>query len=141
MSETNRQVALAFLKAMGSNDTEGARATLAPDGCAIAMGNSHFAGTRDATTIIGSIEAFKSLMPTGLRLNVKTVTAEGDRVVVEAEGNAETSAGTRYANNYVFVFTMENGKVKEVKEYFCSILANEVLWPLAQQYESLATAG
>ena len=75
----------------------------------------------------------------GLRQNVKTVTAEGDRVVVEAEGNAETSAGTRYANNYVFVFAMEGGLIKEVREYFCTRYADEVLWPIANQVEALAS--
>ena len=28
------------------------------------------------------------------------------------------------------VFTMRNGRIKQVNEYFCNILADEVLWPL-----------
>lgn len=136
--DTNRATALKFLETMGSNDPEGAAACFAPGGCAVTMGTGNFSGRRDAATVTGAIEAFKTLMPSGLRFTVKTVTAEGDTVVIEAEGNAETHAGTRYANNYVFVFAMEHGRIKEVREYFCTRYADEVLWPIANQVEALS---
>lgn len=139
MIEANKATALKFLETMGSNDPEGAASCFAPGGCAVTMGTGNFSGRRDAATVTGAIEAFKTLMPSGLRFTVKTVTAEGDRVVIEAEGNAETHAGTRYANNYVFVFAMEGGLIKEVREYFCTRYADEVLWPIANQVEALAS--
>ena len=139
MSEQHKAVALRFLETMGGNDPEGAAACFAPGGRAVTMGTGNFSGARDAATIAGAIEAFKTLMPTGLRFTVKSVTAEGDSVVIEAAGNAETSAGTRYANNYVFVFAMSDGKIAEVREYFCTRYADEVLWPIARQVSELAT--
>jgi hypothetical protein len=138
MSEQNKQVALKFLEAMGSNDPVGAAETLAPGAMTNTMGTGSFAGSRSAEAVLGAIESFKALMPSGLRLTIKTVTAEGDRVVVEASGNAETRAGTRYANNYVFVITLKDGKITEINEYFCSIYAEKVLWPLAQGLAELA---
>ncbi len=138
MIEQNKAVALRFLETMGSNDPEGAAETLAPGAITNTMGTGRFSGARDAANVLGAIEAFKTLMPTGLRLTPTSVTAEGDRVVVEASGNAETSAGTVYANNYVFAFTFEQGRIALINEYFCTRLADEVLWPLAQQMQVLA---
>lgn len=140
MSEANKAVALRFLETMGSNDPEGAAACFAPDGAAVTMGTGKFSGRRSAETVTGAIEAFKTLMPTGLRFTVNSATAEGDCVVLEATGNAETSSGTRYANNYVFVFDMADGLIREVREYFCTRYADEVLWPIAQQVTALATS-
>lgn len=132
MSEQNKQVALRFMQAMGSNDPETAAACLSPDAKAIAKGFGKFAGVRPAQTMVGMIDAFKRMIPTGLRFDIKSVTAEGDRVVVEAEGNAVTSQGKPYCNQYCFIFTLADGKIVQMNEYFCHVLANEVLWPLVE---------
>lgn len=142
MRETNRQVALKFIRAMGDNDPVAAAECLALDAIAVATGNSHFKGSRDARMMIDGIEAFKSLMPDGLSFTIHNAIAEGDKVAVECEGNATTVAGTRYCNKYVFFCTLRGGKITLVNEYFCTVLANEVLWPLAQNAAGLGeTAG
>ncbi|MBW8783377.1 MAG: nuclear transport factor 2 family protein [Novosphingobium sp.] len=130
MSEQNKDVVLKFMQAMGTNDPELAAACIAPDAQAVAKGYGKFAGTRKADVMIGMIEAFKQLMPTGLNFTIVNVIADGDRIAVEAEGNATTSAGTAYRNQYCFVFTLEGGKIRNVNEYFCTVHADEVLWPL-----------
>lgn len=132
MSEANKQVVLKFIEAMGSNDGAGAIPHLDPEAFTLAKGYSKFAGIRTYDTIVGTIDAFKELIPTGLRPTVHSVTAEGDRVVVEWEGDAITSAGTAYRNQYCMVFTMRAGKILQVNEYFCTIHAEEVLWPLVE---------
>ena len=132
MSEQNKQIVLAFIEAMGSNDKAGAAACLDPEAYTLAKGFSHFAGVRRYETIVGTIEAFKQLVPTGLRPTIHTVTTEGERVVVEWEGNAVTSAGTVYNNQYCMVFTLRAGKILQVNEYFCTLLAETVLWPLVE---------
>lgn len=138
MSETNKQVALKFIRAMGDNDPAAAAECLAPDAVAVATGNSHFKGTRDARMMIDGIEAFKSLMPNGLSFTIKSAVAEGDQVAIECEGNAKTYTGSDYCNRYVFFITLRDGKITLVNEYFCTVLANEVLWPLAQSAAGLA---
>ena len=76
MTDRNREVTLKFIEAMGSNDAQGAAECLAPDGMAVTKGFSKASGTRKAGTVVEAIESFKALMPTGLRLEVLTVTAE-----------------------------------------------------------------
>jgi ketosteroid isomerase-like protein len=133
MSGDNRAVALKFMQAMGTNNPGLADECVAEDGVAIAKGTTKFAGLRNREQMIGGIELFKRMIPTGLRFNIGDVTAEGDRVVVEAEGDAVTADGTPYRNQYCFVFTFQDGKIKRVHEYFCTKLADEVMWPMAER--------
>ena len=132
MSEMNKEIVLRFIEAMGSSDPETAATCLAPDAFTLAKGFSKFAGIRRYDEIVGTIGAFKTLVPTGLRPEIKAVTAEGDRVAVEWEGNAVTCEGNPYCNQYCMVFTLQDGKIKQVNEYFCTKLAEEVLWPLVE---------
>jgi ketosteroid isomerase-like protein len=133
MTEANKSVALKFIEAMGVGDTKAAADCLAPDAFTMAKGFGKFAGIRRYPTIVGTIGALKVLLPTGLRPDVKSVTAEGDVVVVEWEGNATTSDGKAYKNEYCMVFTLKDRKIKQVNEYFCTILADQVLWPLVEK--------
>jgi ketosteroid isomerase-like protein len=129
MSEQNKQVVLTFIEAMGASDAGSAAPCLAQDAFTLAKGFGKFAGVRRYQTIIGTIDTFRKLVPTGLRPTVHTVTAEAERVVVEFDGNAVTCEGKPYCNQYCMVFTMQDGKIKQVNEYFCTKLADEVLYP------------
>lgn len=133
MSEENKAVVLKFLKAMGEGDGATAATCLAPDAFTLAKGFGKFAGVRTFDTIVGTIDAFRQLVPDGLKIDIKSVTAGDDRVIVEFEGNATTLVGTAYHNQYCMVFTVSEGKIKQVNEYFCTIHADEVLWPLVEQ--------
>jgi ketosteroid isomerase-like protein len=130
MSEQNKQVVLTFIEAMGRSDGAAAIPCLDREAYTLAKGFGKFAGVRTYDTIVGTIDAFKKLVPTGLRPTIHSVIAEGDRVVVEWEGNGETSEGKPYCNQYCMVFTLRSGRILQVNEYFCTVLADEVLWPL-----------
>jgi ketosteroid isomerase-like protein len=56
--------------------------------------------------------------------------ADGEHVIVETEGAVTTKAGKRYCNKYCMVIRMAGGKMREVREYFDSALADAVLEPL-----------
>lgn len=133
MSEANKAVALQFMEAMGTNNPDLADAVVGPNAVAVARNTGKFAGTRSRDLMVGGIELFKQMIPTGLRFTIRDVTAEGNRVAVEAEGNAVTAEGKPYCNQYCFVFTVEHGKITHMNEYFCSKLADEVLWPMAEK--------
>src|SRR5579871_537117 len=53
--------------------------------------------------------------------------ADGDHVVVEAKGDNITREGVRYDNDYCMVWRLENGKIKEIREYCDSILTEKAL--------------
>jgi len=58
--------------------------------------------------------------------------ADGDYVVIEARGDNVTKAGLRYDNQYCMVYRIENGKIKEIKEYCDSTLVERVLGPFPE---------
>jgi ketosteroid isomerase-like protein len=68
---------------------------------------------------------------TRLRDRTRTVAerfiADGDIVVVEAKGDNFTPGGVRYDNDYCLVFRLEDGKIKEIREYCDSILTEKAL--------------
>ncbi len=43
--------------------------------------------------------------------------AEGDQVVVEAQGEARTKDGRDYNNLYCIVLKLKDGKITEIREY------------------------
>jgi ketosteroid isomerase-like protein len=53
--------------------------------------------------------------------------ADGDHVVVEAQGRSTTCAGAAYDNRYCFVFRLEHGKLVHVTEYMDTELVSAVL--------------
>ena len=132
MSEQHKATVIKFIKAMGSSDPKGAAECLNTDAFTVSKGFGKFAGVRPYETMVGTIEAFNQLLPTGLRPIIHNVWADGDRVIVEWEGDAVTSEGKPYCNQYCFIFRMRDGRISEVTEYFCNTLADQVLWPLVE---------
>ena len=47
--------------------------------------------------------------------------------MVEARGDNVTRAGLRYDNQYCMVFRIENGRIREIKEYCDSTRVERVL--------------
>lgn len=75
-------------------------------------------------------EAFSQVPPTmsqlmkaPIRLDVLAMIGEGDIVTVEAETDGEMLNGRRYNNAYHFVFELAGEKLRRVREYSCSYLA------------------
>ena len=77
---------------------------------------SHEFKGRDAIQngLMGHFRSFFAVRPRTVAFNF---IAEGDHVVVEARGDNVTKAGQRYDNQYCMVWRIEDGKIKEIKEY------------------------
>jgi ketosteroid isomerase-like protein len=69
----------------------------------------------------------RSLLVERARTVAHRYIADGDHVVVEARGDNVTKAGVRYDNDYCLVFRLENGQIKEVREYCDSVLTEKAL--------------
>lgn len=135
MSQHNKDVVLKFIRAFSDGDAETAKTCLRPDAVTIAKGYGKLSGPRPYELIVATTGAFKELIPTGLRPQFKSVTAEGDRVAVEFEGDATLVNGERYENQYCMVFTLQDGLIKHVNEYYCTIHADERIGPLLADVE------
>jgi hypothetical protein len=93
---------------------------------------------RDAI-LNGLMGHVRSLLAERPRTVAHNFIAEGDTVVVEAKGDNVTKTGVRYDNDYCMVWRIENGKVKQIREYCDSALVERVLGPFPA--EALAEAG
>ena len=133
MSEANKRTALEFLTAMSEGDAEAQARCLAPDAVTYTKGFAKVSGRRTREMMLATTAAFKEIVPTGFRPKIQKVVAEGDSVVIEFEGNAVLSNGKPYCNQYVFIFTFADGKIRQLNEYFCTVLADEVILPLLAQ--------
>ena len=74
----------------------------------------------------------RSLLVERVRTIAHRFIADGDYVVVEARGDNVTKAGVRYDNDYCLVFRLENGNIKEVREYCDSVLTEKALGPFPE---------
>ena len=77
----------------------------------------------------GLMGHFRSLFTVRPRTVAFNFIADGDFVAVEARGDNVTRDGLRYDNQYCMVFRIENGKIKQIKEYCDSALVERVLGP------------
>jgi len=135
MSAQNKQTVVSFIEAFSRGDVEAAKACLAPDAVAVAKGFGKLSGARSHEIILATTGEFRKIMPSGLRPTIHTVTAEGDRVAVEFEGDATLANGERYCNQYCMVFSLSGGRIKRIHEYFCTILADQKLGALLADVE------
>ena len=69
----------------------------------------------------------RSLLAERARTVAHRFIADGDHVVVEAKGDNVTRTGARYDNDYCLVFRLEDGKIREVREYCDSVLTEKAL--------------
>jgi ketosteroid isomerase-like protein len=61
-----------------------------------------------------------SYLATPLTLEIKGITAEGERVAIEVESSAMGKSGKPYRNRYHFLFVVREGLIVEGREYFDS---------------------
>jgi ketosteroid isomerase-like protein len=60
------------------------------------------------------------------KVHVDALVAEGDRVVAEARGSGRFANGLPYENQYVFVFELDGGTIRAIREYMDTQYAAKV---------------
>ncbi len=126
-AEQNKRLTLAFFAAMQRGDAEAIANTYADTGRVVTMGNTLISGSRGKEEIRqfagGVLEAF----PAGLEFTILNMTAEEDRVAVEAASDGLHVSGQPYRNHYHFLLTWQDGQLLEMKEYMDTELVTDVL--------------
>jgi ketosteroid isomerase-like protein len=88
-------------------------------------GSSRWSRTYEGKQVV--LNEFFPLLRATLADRVRTratrFIAEDDHVVVEARGHNTTRAGMPYNNSYCLVYTLRDGKIREVVEYMDTELA------------------
>jgi len=106
---------------------------LADDACWIVTGQYSWSRTFEGReAVLNFMSYFRSHFDIRPRTVAFNLIAEGDLVVVEAKGDNVTKAGVRYDNEYCMIWRIEDGMIKQIKEYCDSTLVEKALGPYPQ---------
>jgi ketosteroid isomerase-like protein len=115
----NKKVVLNFLAALDSGNGAAAMAALADDATWTVVGHGlPVSGTMTNTELFELLGKEADVYEGPLRVTPTGITVEGQRVAVEATAHGTIRRnGKPYDNNYHFLFVVDDGKIREVKEY------------------------
>jgi uncharacterized protein len=128
--DENKQIARNLFENMSSLKTEAMLDAIAEDVRWFVLGGTYFGETLNKEQLRKSLRSVVIGVPNGFNLKISRVIAEGDNVVVEAEGKAQTAGNKTYHNKYVWVLTIRNGKVVEGREFMDTMHVLETFGPV-----------
>jgi uncharacterized protein len=114
--EENKQIALAYFAERSAGDPE-ALSRMADSAVWMIMAKPPMGGTKTKAELMQIIRENSARYEVPIKLTVTGITAEGDRVAIEAEGYAKLKNGKVYQNLYHFLFIIKDGKIQMGKEY------------------------
>lgn len=123
----NKKVAEEFFAALNRADSAAIAGLYAEDGVVWTAGTLPFSGTHTRAEIVGGMDAILAPFPDGLKFTIKNLTAEGDRVAIEAESYGRHASGKIYNNQYHFLMILRDGRIVQFKEYLDTMHAKDVL--------------
>ena len=126
-TEENKALAAELIKALSAGDADAIGRLVAADCKWWIMGFPRDRTLTRDQMLRGARAIIDQVLPGGFNMSVAGMTAEGDRVAVEAESRAHTAAGKLYNNFYHFLFVFREGKVIRGMEYTNPQHAIEVL--------------
>jgi len=115
--ERNKRLTREFIAAIARCDTAAIVGAYAEDGRVVTMGNTLISGAYDKSAIAATAGGVLQAFPDGFEFTIHAMTAEDDRVAVEAESHARHVSGKPYNNHYHFLFRWRDGQLVELKEY------------------------
>ncbi|HMK86297.1 MAG TPA: nuclear transport factor 2 family protein, partial [Steroidobacteraceae bacterium] len=89
-------------------------------------------GTIDKEAYRHLIRLLAAMCDGPLRFTIRSLTADEDRVVAEAESKGRLINGEEYANTYVFVFRVRDGRLAAIAEHYNALIVQEKLMPLME---------
>ena len=126
--ERNKELARQFFHALSTSDVPKIVGTYADDGFVETMGQTLISGRFYKKQIEQAAGQVLGAFPEGIRFEIHEITAEGDRVAVEAESFAVHASGKPYNNKYHFLMKFSpDGKLLQFKEYMDTEMVTEVL--------------
>lgn len=77
-----------------------------------------------------AIKLLAEMLAEPLVFTIQSLTADEDRVVVEATSKGTLVNGEQYEQTYVFVIRVRDGRIASVAEHYNALVAKEKLMPL-----------
>ena len=115
--EANKAVVLAFWKAFSESRFDDALAMLADNATWQVMGNTSISKRYSKDEFAQLVAGVADSAEQGIRVTGTLLTAEGDRVAMEADSYGPMKSGKVYNNQYHFLHILRGGKIETVREY------------------------
>ena len=125
--QDNKKVVTDFWTAFSTSDFDSALGMLAEDATWTVQGKTALSGTYNKAEFTGLLSQVTPRAPGGIKVTPKQLTAEDNRVSVEAESYAEITNGRVYENIYHFMFELRDGQITAVREYLDTEHVTEIL--------------
>jgi ketosteroid isomerase-like protein len=126
VTDQNKKITKEFFEAL-SNGSDKYLDFYTDESIIWTAGNNAIGGTRTKEEVVSFAQNILAAFPTGIKFNITGMTAEGDRVAVEINGEAMHASGATYNNQYHFLLIIKDGKILELKEYMDTQLAAKIL--------------
>lgn len=123
----NKQLVADFFKRFMEQGLDNAFELLGDDAIWIFPARSRLGRTLTRAQVIAEFQTMGAAFTGKGGYTLHQMTAEEDRVAVEAESNFEMTSGKIYNNLYHFLFTVRDGKIREIKEYADTLYVSEIL--------------
>ena len=134
--DENKQLVLAAYAAFGAQRKHEIASFFAPDaewivpennGAVTALGRTRGWSGRDAIVSYLTDDVAGRLF-TGSKVELKTVVADADHVVVEQHYEATVCNGRPYSIDQVFIFEVRDGLIRQVRAYFDTALGTRLIF-------------
>ena len=125
--DRNKELTRTFIEAIGRGDAQYIADSYADDGRLHTMGQTLISGVYDKATIREFAGSVLDSFPDGIKYTIHNMTAEDDRVAVEATGEGMHVSGQPYKNHYHFLFVWRDQQLLQLKEYMDTELVTEVI--------------
>lgn len=129
-NEAHKDAVRTYFKAMGAGDVDLFRSVISDDYVAIISGQSNISGTLTYDQVLAFVGGVPKMTKGGFNFDIVSLTAEDDRVASESNGQSTLSNDAEYNNQYIHLFRFRDGKIREVREYMDTTLAEKVLLPV-----------
>jgi uncharacterized protein len=129
-TEANKAIVTKYFERISAGDFHGALDLFAEDAQISFMSRTVMGYTKGKAEVVAMIAALMGLFPEGIQLSIHGITAEGDRVAVEAESHGKLADGRLYSNVYHYLFEVTGGQIRTSREYCCTAHVMERLGPL-----------
>ncbi len=113
---TNKALATAFIQAIAQADMPSFE-RLAHDDLQYWIAGKGGGSRFDKMALRGIVPTFPAMFEGSFRIEPTGVTAEGDRVAVEAVSHGTLRGGRRYDNRYHILATIKDGRIWRYNEY------------------------
>ncbi|HVN89701.1 MAG TPA: nuclear transport factor 2 family protein [Candidatus Binataceae bacterium] len=129
-AEQNKELVTKTWRAFISGDLDTALANMSDEISWVIPGSlqgiSGLKRGKDAIREFGS--GVKRAFPAGLNSDIAKVHSAGDNtVIVELTNHGKAANGKDYRNEYCFIFELENGKIRRVREYVDLLTVKETV--------------